>query len=112
MQESASTLERQSQKAQELLDKIFEVTSLDFVHQRTSQSFSIVDQAEWLKDTAFCCQREYPTHTYIQCDLLDSGTSWVFCLARRQCAVSQKHIVATEDCRIFATQPKSALQTI
>ena len=72
MQESASTLERQSQKAQELLDKI---------HQRTSQSFSIVDQAEWLKDTAFCCQREYPIHTYIQCDLLDPGTSWVFCLA-------------------------------
>ena len=63
MQECVSALERQSQKAQELLDKVTQMTSLDAVHLRTAQSFSLVDQCEWLRDIAFFCQREYPSYT-------------------------------------------------
>lgn len=62
MQESANTLERQSQKAQELLDKIYQMTSLDNVHLHTAQSFSLTDQCEWLRDIAFFCQRQYPLY--------------------------------------------------
>lgn len=62
MQESAITLERQSQKAQGLLNKISQVTSLDYVHLRMAQSFSLAEQCEWLRDIAFFCQREYPLH--------------------------------------------------
>lgn len=60
MQECVNALERQSQKAQELLDKITQMTSLNAVHLRTAQSFSLADQCEWLRDIAFFCQKEYP----------------------------------------------------
>jgi ElaB/YqjD/DUF883 family membrane-anchored ribosome-binding protein len=66
MSETAGIFENQSRKAHQVLNALVQTgPPEETLYLHSALSFSVIDQAEWIKDLAFICTKEYPVNILV-----------------------------------------------